>query len=161
MSLHDGTSERIVQVCAEGKTRQEIMAILGLPGHKVSNTLKALVSNGRLVKEEHRGGRFTATGVPSKRKPKMTPEERKERKAELRRINAPQKAAKAPAWSTPKGAPLTKAKRADIEPTIPPHVKVQYIPHGEDYRFKVDPSIAGRGQISQDYFARRQGGSHV
>jgi DNA-binding CsgD family transcriptional regulator len=157
MTIHDGTCERIVQACAEGKTRKELMALFGMTGNKVSNALKTLVGNGRLSKDGHWCCRFTATGVPSKR-PRRTPEERKAHEAERRRLKAAEKAPKVPAWSTPKGVPLTKAKRADIEPTIPPHVKVQYIPHGEDYRFKVDPSIAGRGQISQDYFARRQGG---
>lgn len=48
----------------------------------------------------------------------------------------------------------TQIKRQHLQATItkPDHVKVQYIPHGEDYRYKfVPPSKDWKGQISQDW----------
>ena len=46
--------------------------------------------------------------------------------------------------------------KADQTAIIPAGVKVQLCPPCQLDRFRVDPSIAGRGVISQDYFARRQ-----
>jgi hypothetical protein len=42
------------------------------------------------------------------------------------------------------------------EPVITPNTKVTVAPVGVDYRYAVDPSIAGRGAISADWMARRQ-----
>ncbi len=41
------------------------------------------------------------------------------------------------------------------EVIVPPHVQVQVCPCGKDTRYTVDPRIAGRGAITQDWRARR------
>lgn len=46
--------------------------------------------------------------------------------------------------------------RADQTAIIPAGVKIQLCPPCQLDRYRVDPAIAGRGVISQDYFARRQ-----
>lgn len=39
---------------------------------------------------------------------------------------------------------------------VPRGVKITYCPSAEDVRYRADPSVAGRGAITEDWMARRQ-----
>lgn len=68
----------------------------------------------------------------------------------------------APTGGTPGRAlvVVTKGKKpqkleATAEVIVPAHVRVQVCPCGMDTRFTPDPSVAGRGAITQDWRERR------
>jgi hypothetical protein len=113
---------------------------------------------------------YYATGKPAL-KPVLTPEQWAARKLEQRRAydkkrNAERRAQRAagkPEPVLPRVAPhgprthMPKAMR-EAEAVITPQTRFIVCPSGRDTRYEADPSIAGRGVISSDYFQRRQHG---
>jgi hypothetical protein len=81
------------------------------------------------------------------------------RKVRAARLRVVAEKESVPAPVTVKSTSSARPARMPGEPVITPQTKITVAPAGLDYRYAVDPSIAGRGVISQDYFERRRGGA--
>jgi hypothetical protein len=154
---------KIIVACdsAKGMSHSELLAHMRMSNGGLGNHLVHLVASGRL----HQGGPLHCRGsryfaeaaqaaayseaLAKSREPKP-----KQPKPDRYAVVRPRASMDAPVYVP------TASKRgpafANAPIVIPPHVRVQTLPGCRVERFQADPSIAGRGVISQDYFARRQ-----
>jgi transposase-like protein len=161
LSGRTGQSERIVALCeGDGATTADICRATGGRPNTISAAVAVLVQQGRLVRTGGWPSRYIATGVPSPKRPKLSDEElqrrrRERKKLENERAKARNAAAKAALTSGAKPVTLGVTHEKPKPAANYAGVKVTVCPHGIDYRFTADPSIAGRGVITQDWKNRR------
>jgi DNA-binding HxlR family transcriptional regulator len=165
MPKHTGKIEQIVQACQNGARPRDISAATGYKSQSVSEYLRTLVAQGRVRREgEIPFCVYYATGKPSA-KLVLTPEQWKARKLEQRRANDKKRRAELrarrakpepvlPRAPLPPRAHMPKAMR-EAEPVITKQTRFIVCPSGRDTRYEADPSIAGRGAISQDWMRRQ------
>jgi DNA-binding HxlR family transcriptional regulator len=167
MPKHTGKIERIVEACQNGARPRDIAKATGYKSQSVSEYLRTLVAQGRVRREgEIPFCVYYATGKPAL-KPVLTPEQWAARKLEQRRAydkkrNAERRAQRAAGKPEPVLPRVSHAPRAHMpaamrqaEPVITKQTRFIVCPSGRDTRYEADPSIAGRGAISQDWMRRQ------
>jgi hypothetical protein len=183
MSRHNGTLAIIVAACdGDGKRLRDLNALFKVSGEdkKISAHLVVLCKQGRLRKTDEFPARYIATGVPAPdrgRIARMTPQERKERRAELDRKRYLARKEKEGKTVSPKrrgprrqvdlnrvvpekpsvNAPVTiyaKSTKPALlhgDPIITPATRVTRCAHGEDYRYTFRPTDGWAGEFTQQW----------
>lgn len=166
----NGIWARIVEACRtrHGMSAAELSQMLGKPTPDVSASLVQMINLGHIHRVGSWGSRryfsdkAQADAYEAERAATLAAKlaEEAARKVQRAQKGEPKKREVAD-WNEKRRDPVSvKPPRVlprDLPEVIPPHVTVTVCPSGTDTRYAPDPSIAGRGVISQDYWERRLG----